>query len=77
MRWLFGFLIPDLRLEIVLDSRGQWSGALLRNPVELSKLRTTDGNIVVTSCQVLMIGGNLAVLGSRLASSVEVEKARG
>ena len=36
MRRLFGFLIPDLRLEMILGGGGARSGALLRGPVVLS-----------------------------------------
>jgi len=67
MKRLFGFLIPDLRLEMMLD-RGR-HGAVMLVPVALSKIRTTDGNIVVTSCQVLMSGGKLRVRGARLGFS--------
>jgi hypothetical protein len=57
---------------MVLDGGGKKSGVLLLGPVELSKLRTTNGNIVVTSCQVLMsavILRLLVVVGSHLHSS--------
>lgn len=40
-RWLFRFLIPDLRLGMVLDGGGGTSGAVLDGPTELSKTTTT------------------------------------
>ena len=48
-----------IRNDGIWRSRG--SGVVLPGPVVSSKLRTTDGNIVVTSCQVLMSGDNLTV----------------
>ena len=33
---LFGFLIPDLRLEMVVDGGGKRIGVVLLGPVELS-----------------------------------------
>jgi hypothetical protein len=48
MRRLFGFLIPDLRLEMQFDG-GWWrSGAVVLRPVALSYKVTTHVNIVVT-----------------------------
>jgi hypothetical protein len=73
---VIGFLIPDLRLEIVLDGGRGKSGAVPLCPVELSKLHTTHGNIVVTSCQILMSAVILRLPGSRLRFS-GVEKSRG
>jgi hypothetical protein len=76
MRRLFGFLIPDLRLEMMIGGGGKRSDAVVLGPVELSKLYTTDGNIMVTSCQILMSAVILRLLGSRLRFSA-VEKSRG
>jgi hypothetical protein len=55
MRRLSGFLIPDLRLGIAVDGGGARSGAVLRGPVALSFKVTTHVNILVTSCQLLMV----------------------
>jgi hypothetical protein len=65
MRRLFGFLIPDLRLEMMIGGGGKRIDGVLLGPVELSKLYTTDGNIVVTSCQILMSAVILRLPGSR------------
>jgi hypothetical protein len=40
-RRLFRFLIPDLRLGMVLDGDGATSGAVLEGRTELSKITTT------------------------------------
>ena len=48
-RRLFGFLIPDLRLEMVVDGDWRRSGAVMLGPVALSYKVTTHVNIVVTT----------------------------
>jgi len=52
MRRLFGFLIPDLRLEMRVGGGGKRSDALLRVAVALSYKVTTHVNTVVTDYPV-------------------------